>query len=98
MHSIEMRPLAAPDEAVPLEDVNDLERHTVSISAFGIPEPVIRKVGIEINGGGPGVHAAVAGILDRAAVERARARNGVTLQTGRKPIKLLCNGAQFVGY
>lgn len=77
MHRIEVPPLAAPNEAMLLEDFHDRDRDAVAVGgAFRVPQPVVRKSRIEVDSGAPCMHAAVAGVFDGAAVERAAARNG----------------------
>src|SRR3990172_8774027 len=79
VHGIEVPPLAAPNEAVLLEDFHDLGRDAVAIAALRAPQPVIGKFRIDIDRGAPGMHAAVARVFDGSAGERAGARKGECL-------------------
>src|SRR5580698_6001381 len=86
VHGIEVVPFAAPDEAVLLEDRDDLLRHAVAIRdrqatrfVVRLPEPVIGISGVEIDGDAVAVWARCAGIRHRAAIVGAGDRIGGAL-------------------
>src|SRR3954465_12052461 len=96
VHRVEVSPLAAPYEAVLLEDVDDRKRDAVAIRATSTPKPIVGGRRIDIDPGPPCMHAAVAGGLAAPAVERAGARKGEFLHIRSERIECFGHGTQAI--
>src|ERR1700739_2192569 len=73
MHRVVVRPLAAPDKAVSLEDRDDLGRYPIDVPPGSVPLPIIGVRRVDIDCGTPGVHARLARIGNGSAALNARA-------------------------
>src|SRR4051812_10548330 len=75
MHRIKVIPLSAPYESVTLENLHDFIRNAVAVAdltgpRFSLPEPVIRRIYVQIYGNSIAVRARQSGISHRAADKR----------------------------
>src|SRR5438552_19181968 len=70
MHRIVVRPLPAPDEAVPFENVDNLGREGVGRSGAR-PQPIFGVGRIDVDRRGPGLHARAPRLRHRTAILRA---------------------------
>src|SRR5215469_15196292 len=80
MHRVVVGPFAAPDKAVPLEDLDDLARDPIAVSGIAMAEPVVPICRIDVDRGTPSMHARLPRIGYRATVVGAGGRIGVPLQ------------------
>ncbi len=83
VHGVVVIPLAAPDEALGLEDLGDLVGDAVAIgdvAAIARPGPVVGLRHVDVDGGREGMHAGEPGVGDDPAVERAGRRHEIGLQ------------------